>query len=163
MTTPGDKGSSATPERRSTRISIAIPLTITGEDTAGVKFKEKARTVVINKQGAKISTYHNLALGADLTVENQLLGRSAHATVVWLGEKRAPRGPMEIGIQLSEAQNLWGIELPPEDWQEGPPIGPGGQRLEEVFDRRAKAGTAAPGGGPTAPTARPHAAPPENE
>jgi archaellum component FlaC len=164
MTTPGDKGNPETTEtagRRSTRISIAIPLTISGEDTAGIKFKEKSRTIVINKQGAKISTYHNLTLGADLTVENQLLGRSAQATVVWLGDKRTPRGPLEIGIQLSEAQNLWGIELPPEDWQEGPPIGPGGRRLEEVFDRRAKASAPPASGAPEASTIRLPPAPPQ--
>jgi hypothetical protein len=135
-------------------MSIAIPLTISGDDAAGVRFKEKTRTVVINKHGARISTYHNVTLGADLTVENQLLGRSAQATVVWLGDKRSPRGPMEIGIQLSEAQNLWGIELPPEDWQEGPPVGTGGRKLEEVFDRTAKAIP------PPTPAARPSAAPP---
>ena len=164
MTVPGNKGNPDTAEtagRRSTRISIAIPLTISGEDAAGIKFKEKSRTIIINKHGAKMSTYHNLTLGADLTVENQLLGRSAQATVVWLGDKRTPRGPMEIGIQLSEAQNLWGIELPPEDWQEGPPIGPGGQRLEEVFDRRTRAGVLPASAGPAASVARPPAAPPQ--
>jgi len=164
MTVPGDKGNPRTSDtagRRSTRISTAIPLTISGEDAAGIKFKEKSRTIVINKHGAKISTYHNLTLGADLTVENQLLGRSAQATVVWLGDKRTPRGPVEIGIQLSEAQNLWGIELPPEDWQEGPPIGPGGQKLEDVFDRRTKASIPPASGEPAASTTRPPAAPPQ--
>ncbi|HUU13212.1 MAG TPA: hypothetical protein VM182_05825 [Terriglobia bacterium] len=164
MTVPGNRGNPQTSDtagRRSTRISIAIPLTISGEDAAGIKFKEKSRTIVINKHGAKISTYHNLTLGADLTVENQLLGRSAQAMVVWLGDKRTPRGPVEIGIQLSEAQNLWGIDLPPEDWQEGPPIGTGGQKLEDVFDRRTKASVPPASGGPAASTARPPAAPPQ--
>ncbi len=139
-------------------MSIAIPLTITGEDAAGIKFKERTRTIIINKHGAKISTFHSLTLGADLTVENQLLGRSAQATVVWLGEKRTPRGPAEIGIQLSEAQNLWGIELPPEDWQEGPPVGTGGRKLEEVFDRRARASGQPATRAPAAPAVSPEPA-----
>jgi len=124
--------------RRSSRIAIAIPITLSGKDEAGNAFKEKSRTIVINKHGAKISTFHHLALGADVTVENQLLGRSAKATVVWFGDRRSPRAPMEIGIRLEEAQNLWGIELPPEDWQEGPPIGPGGQKLEKAFAQKAR-------------------------
>lgn len=134
----GNPGAAETAGRRSSRVAIAIPISISGKDAADIAFKEKARTIVINKHGAKVSTFHHLALGTELTVENQLLGRSAQATVVWLGDRRAPKGPMEIGIQLAEAQNLWGIELPPEDWQEGPPIGPGGQTLEEAFAQKSR-------------------------
>jgi hypothetical protein len=134
--------------RRSTRISIAIPITISGKDAAGNAFKEKSRTIIINKQGAKISTFHHLTLGTEIKVENQLLGRSAQATVVWIGDRRSPRSPLEVGIQLGGAENIWGIELPPEDWQEGPRIGPGGQRLKEAFARQGRTGPPTATGGP---------------
>lgn len=133
LTNQGNPEAEGVAGRRSTRIAIAIPITISGKDALGHPFKERARTVVINKHGAKITTFHQLALGAELSVDNHLLGRSAKATVVWLGDRRSPKVAVEIGIQLFEAQNLWGIEFPPEDWQEGPPIGPGGQRLESAF------------------------------
>jgi hypothetical protein len=109
--------------RRSTRLAIAIPITINGKDSAGRAFKENSRTVVINKHGAKILTFHQLAIGAELTIENRALGRTAKATVVWQGEQPAPKDPMEVGIQLSQAENIWGIEFPPDDWQEGPSAG----------------------------------------
>ena len=107
--------------RRSTRISIAIPITITGKDANGRLFKENTRTVILNKHGAKIVTVHQLALGAEVLLENRALGRTAKTTVAWLGDRQSSRDPTEVGIQLMEAENIWGIELPPDDWQEGPP------------------------------------------
>ncbi len=107
-----------TQDRRSTRIQISIPVTIAGTDTAGRDFKEGTRTIIINKHGGKISTSHQLSLGSELTIENRRLGRTARASVVWIGERKSVKDPGQIGIQLFEAQNIWGIDFTPEDWQE---------------------------------------------
>ena len=117
LTKPDGPGSG----RRSTRISIAIPITISGKDANGRAFKENTRTIILNKHGAKIVTVHQLALGAEVLLENRALGRAAQTTVAWLGDRPSAREPAEVGIQLVEAENIWGIELPPDDWQEGPP------------------------------------------
>jgi hypothetical protein len=109
--------------RRSTRLAIAIPITISGKDSAGHAFKENSRTVVINKHGAKILTFHQLAMGTEIAIENRALGRTAKAAVVWQGEQPGPKDPMEVGIQLLHAENIWGIEFPPDDWQDGPSAG----------------------------------------
>ncbi len=130
--------------RRSTRLAIAIPISISGKDTSGHTFKENSRTVIINRHGAKILTTHQLALGAELVVDNRALGITARTNVVWLGDRRTPKDPQEIGVQLTEASNIWGIEFPPEDWQEGPPIGPGGQRLTSAPAPPASTAPAAP-------------------
>lgn len=130
--------------RRSTRLFISIPIAISGKDTAGHTFKENTKTLIINKHGAKVATVHQVALGAELGIENRALGRSAKACVVWLGDKASPKDASEIGLQLTEAQNIWGIEFPPDDWQEGPPVGPGGQRLERSAAKAPPKGTEAP-------------------
>ena len=116
--------------RRSTRLAIPISVAISGKDAGGKTFKENTRTIVINKHGAKISSAHQLTLGTELSVENRALGVSAKTNVVWLGDKKSPKDAGEIGVQLREAGNIWGVEFPPEDWQEGAPTGPGGQRLD---------------------------------
>jgi hypothetical protein len=146
----GKADSSSVAGRRSTRLAIAIPITLSGKDASDRAFKENSRTVIINKQGAKIVTFHQLALGSEVMVENRALGRSAKATVVWLGDRKSSKDPQEVGVQLFEAQNIWGIDFAPEDWQEGPPIGEGGQRLE-------KAAVPAPGVAPAAAAAPPPA------
>jgi hypothetical protein len=138
----GKSDSSSAAGRRSTRLAIAIPIALSGKDASDRAFKENSRTVIINKQGAKIITFHQLALGSEVMVENRALGRSAQATIVWLGDRKSSKDPQEVGVQLQEAQNIWGIDFAPEDWQEGPPIGEGGQRLEKL---PATASAAAPG------------------
>ena len=104
--------------RRSTRVPIAIPVMLSGQDTSGKNFQESTRTLVINKQGAKVLTKYKLALGAELAVENRALGQITKANVVWLGKPPGPNEPAELGIQLIKAENFWGIDFPPEDWEE---------------------------------------------
>ncbi|MBZ5542057.1 MAG: hypothetical protein LAO07_00070 [Acidobacteriia bacterium] len=140
----GKTDSSSAAGRRSTRLAIAIPISLSGKDASDRAFKENSRTVIINKQGAKVITFHELALGSEVMVENRALGRSAKATIVWLGDRKSSKDPQEVGVQLFEAQNIWGIDFAPEDWQEGPPIGEGGQRLEKMPAPPAGAATAMP-------------------
>jgi hypothetical protein len=144
----GKADGSATGDRRSTRLAIAIPVSISGKDSRDQTFKENTRTVIINKHGAKIVTFHELALGSEILLENRALGRSARTFVVWLGDRRTAKDAQEVGVQLSEPQNIWGIDFAPDDWQEGPPIGEGGQRLEKL---------PAPSAPPPAPVAAPSA------
>ena len=91
---------------------------LSGQDTSGKNFQESTRTLVINKQGAKVLTKYKLALGAELAVENRALGHITKANVVWLGKPPGPNEPAELGIQLIKAENFWGIDFPPEDWEE---------------------------------------------
>ncbi len=116
--------------RRSTRVPIAIPVMLSGQDASGNNFQESTRTLVINKQGAKVLTKNKLALGAELAVENRALGHTARANVVWLGKPPGPNEPAELGIQLVKAENFWGIDFPPEDWEESPVKGGTGAKLQ---------------------------------
>lgn len=100
--------------RRSTRLYISIPIVITGKDVNGKEFQENLRTLVVNKHGAKIMTAQQLSMGTEVFIENRLLGAVAKANVAWLGEKRD--AGTEVGLQLAEAKNIWGIEFPPNDW-----------------------------------------------
>jgi len=105
-----------TKARRSTRLSISIPVIISGLDAQGNRFSETAHTVAVNKHGAKITTAHVLALGTEIEIENPPLGIVAKAHVVWLGENKPPRELHDVGIQLVEAKDVWGIAFPPSDW-----------------------------------------------
>jgi len=100
--------------RRSTRLCISIPIVISGKDADRKDFQENSHTLVVNKHGAKIVTAQTLSMGTEVFVENRALGTVAKANVVWLGEKRDAGN--EVGLQLVEAENIWGIEFPPNDW-----------------------------------------------
>ena len=135
---PTKIGSQGPEGRRSTRLPIAIPITISGKDAGGASFRENVHTLVINTHGAKIVTCHQLALGVEILMENRGLIRSVRANVVWVGKKPGPSGLFEVGVQLHQAQNIWGIEFPPDDWQAEVPAGAG---VSEATKTASPAGT----------------------
>ncbi len=103
--------------RRSTRLSIAIPIFISGTNSQGEHFREKAHTLVVNKHGAKIATAQPLAYGAEIVIENPAVGVTAKALVLLSGNLETPDGSPAVAVQLFEAQNIWGIQFPPVDWE----------------------------------------------
>jgi hypothetical protein len=102
--------------RRSKRLSISIPVVISGVDADGNNFSESVRTVVVNNHGGKIATTHHVALGTEVSILNPALGAMAKASVVWLGEKSGAGDLHQVGLQLLEPQNVWGVAFPPDDW-----------------------------------------------
>ena len=114
---PSKTESQGSEARRSSRLRIAIPITISGKDVNGEAFRERVLTLLVNAHGAKIVTCHQLAVGLEVLIDNPALVRSVKANVVWVGEKLGPSGLLEVGVQLFQAQNIWGIEFPPDDWQ----------------------------------------------
>ena len=114
--------------RRSARLSIIVPVTLRGTDAEGQAFKENTWTISVNKHGGRIATFHQLAADAQIVIENPLLGRTAKARVNRVCEKRFAEDPYEVCVELLEAQNVWGVKLPPEDWQKERQIVPGDQK-----------------------------------
>jgi hypothetical protein len=114
--------------RRSGRLSIIIPVTVRGTDAAGQAFKENTWTISVNKHGGRIATFHQLADNDQIVIENPLLGQTAKARVKRVCEKRFAEDPYEVCVELLEAQNVWGVKLPPEDWQKERQIAPGDQK-----------------------------------
>ena len=68
--------------RRSTRLTIAIPVVISGHDSQGNKFSESVHTLMVNKHGGKMATARHFALGTQILIENPALGVAAKAQVV---------------------------------------------------------------------------------
>ena len=124
MAPPTEEGSKSknAGARRSKRVSLAMPVVLRGLDNSGVEFEESTRTVVISKHGAKIRTVQALDLGAVISIENRSMGLAANATVVSVGPRQFPGEPVEIGVQLGQAGNVWGIIFPPDDWETGPAL-----------------------------------------
>ena len=98
--------------RRSTRVrmkiqikaqDVAEPLTCDGE------------TIVVNLQGALISTTVALRVGMRIEIHVILTDKRALAQVVYVD----PEWPRQCGIGLEKPQNIWGLSFPPDDWREG--------------------------------------------
>ena len=96
--------------RRSTRVPLKImiktqgitkPLTYEGE------------TIIVNLHGALISTVTALTIGMRVEIQVYLTGKRAQAQVVYID----PNQPLHCGISLAKPENIWGVSLPPEDWE----------------------------------------------
>jgi hypothetical protein len=55
-------------------------------------------------------------MGTEILIENHAMGLAAKASVAWLGEKPSAGELHHVGLQLLDAQNIWGIAFPPDDW-----------------------------------------------
>ncbi len=95
--------------RRSTRVPIRVRIEVqaTGLVCEG-------ETIVVNLHGALVKVSRALEVGARFIIQVQPTGKSAAARALFASRER----PSEFGIALDEPENIWGISLPPADWQE---------------------------------------------
>lgn len=105
--------------RRSERLLLTVPIHVEGVDPAGEKFGEDTRTIVINRQGARIFLKRSVAAGAVLVVSTHTGRRKAMFRVVGPTQPITLEGG-EWGLEcLEEKCNLWGIGFPPAQVEEG--------------------------------------------
>jgi len=99
-------------QRRSSRVIIAVPIIVAGEDSSG-PFTASGETLVVNRQGARIKTGQRLVHGMEVEVTVPSRNLSQKARVVFVDE--AHEG--EYAVELSTPGNLWGVHFPPIDWE----------------------------------------------
>src|SRR4051812_15394693 len=95
--------------RRSTRVPLDVSLEVEGE--IGIL---KGVTVGVNLQGALIRTFKPIHLGSRIRVTVYITGKAAMARVVYIDAENC----LTCGIELEEPQNIWGVPLTPDDWEE---------------------------------------------
>jgi hypothetical protein len=98
-------------ERRSSRVLVSIPLLISGKRENGKRFEGSADAVIVNKHGGKIRTSEQLSSGMQIRIAIVSPYRFQMARVV----REEAAG--EFSIELQEAENLWGVYFPPDDWE----------------------------------------------
>lgn len=74
----------------------------------------EGETVVVNLHGALLSTTIRLSVGMRISIHVYLTDKRAKARVVYTD----PEKPLRCGIQLDQPRNIWGVPLPPDDWDE---------------------------------------------
>ena len=105
-------------KRRSDRLMLTVPLTMSGLDFKGSGFKDNARTVTLNRHGARILTLRLLSSGQTVRLTNLVSRREAEFRVVGPLSPHSDKGG-EWGVECldGQQQNIWGIQFPP------PPVG----------------------------------------
>ena len=97
--------------RRSTRVPLEVSIEVDSDPSHPVV---RGATVVVNLHGALIRTEAPLQPASSIKVTVYLTSKSAQARVVYA----SPANPLEYGIELNQPQNIWGVSLPPEDWED---------------------------------------------
>lgn len=92
--------------RRSTRLTTDVLVELQGEG-----FAYAGKTVTLNLHGALVHVSAPLKLGDRVILHVHLTGKSALASVVFVDEATS-----EFGIELDAPDNIWGVAVPPADW-----------------------------------------------
>jgi len=105
--------------RRSERLLITVPIRVEGIDREGQKFSEDTRTIVINRQGARIYLKRSVITGAVLHISAGAGRRSGKFRIVGPTQPFSGEGG-EWGVESQEPHNnIWGIGFPPASHVEG--------------------------------------------
>jgi hypothetical protein len=100
--------------RRSQRVILSIPITVSG-DTADGPFSENTATLVINAHGALITLAARVSHGQKLGLKSSTHATTQACTVVFVGP--TAEGRAQIGVEFTEpAPHFWQVAFPPQDW-----------------------------------------------
>jgi hypothetical protein len=100
--------------RRSTRLSLQIPVVITCLDPS-LAFREECKTVVVNAHGCGVIVHESLKNETPVTVKLVSDGRSKKGRIV-LAIPVIENSSWLVGLEFDSPENFWGIETPPADW-----------------------------------------------
>jgi len=100
--------------RRSTRLSLQIPVVITCLDPS-LDFREECNTVVVNAHGCGVILHERLQNETPVTVKLVSNGRSKKGRIV-LAIPVIDNTSWLLGLDFDSPENFWGIETPPPDW-----------------------------------------------
>lgn len=107
--------------RRSTRIERSVPLIIFGQNRLGEPFVERTVSTSLNLHGCRYPSRHDYGVGSWVTM--QVVGLNAEpkppavrARVRSVHTSQSPRELQQVGVELENPGNVWGIAVPPQDW-----------------------------------------------
>lgn len=97
--------------RRSDRISLVVPIQVSGVNADGLTFKEHSRTVKISRHGAEIVLGHRLLSGQALTIRHMGTGMETQFRVVGLIGGEGDSSVYGVALR-DETEDLWGVTFP---------------------------------------------------
>ena len=100
--------------RRSQRVMLSVPVTLSGK-TADGTFTEDTQTTVVNAHGALVGLKTKVSKGQALRIKTRMAPEEQECHVIWIGP--AVEGRTQCGIEFSgPAPKFWRVSFPPADW-----------------------------------------------
>ncbi len=97
--------------RRSSRVRVRIPATVSGAYPDGKTFRKEAFIFSVSKYGASLETDLPLETGMVVNVQPKFRSQTAPFRVVWVG-RSGPTRAREVGIEYLEVSDLLGVSFP---------------------------------------------------
>jgi hypothetical protein len=104
------KGAGGPPLRKSSRVTVALPIRVRGAGADGTIFDEATSLVTLSKHGACIVSTHPVKVGTRLSLETTT-GREFLGNVVWIGSEES-RSAGQLGIQCRGLAQSLGFGFP---------------------------------------------------
>ena len=109
-------------KRRSSRINMAIPVSVEGLDASQERYREEVTTARISAHGCSYHLKHKvlpgeivvLGIGQPDDGYSEFLSKARVISIHRLGSGAEPA--YDVAVELEIAGNIWGIASPPEDW-----------------------------------------------
>ena len=111
------------PTRRSTRVRVEIPITVTSLDRKH-PFAAECLALVVSPQGCGFRASQALPLGTPVLLSGLPGNASTSARVANCLPLGTDGKEFLIGVSLYNSENVWGIADPPADWNCVPPTAP---------------------------------------
>jgi hypothetical protein len=103
-----------TSRRRSQRVMVSLPITISGK-IGQAAFTEETRTTVINAHGALIALKAKVWKDQTVSLKSRTSSDELECRVIWVGP--TADGKTQCGIEfIKPAPKFWGVSFPPVDW-----------------------------------------------
>ena len=103
-----------TSKRRSDRISLTLPLSVSGKDAAGNPFLEDTTTVMVSRHGAAIALKTKLALGQEIIIRRHRTPDSREAECNVLEQTGWQSGLPIFSVAFRKpALGFWDVYFPP--------------------------------------------------
>jgi hypothetical protein len=115
MVVRGSGGVTFANQRRSQRILLAVPLSVSGRRADGTAFIERASTLIVNASGGLVALKETVLVAQTLSLKNENTDMEISCAVVNI--ERQASGLQEVGVEFSgDYQNFWRVNFPPADW-----------------------------------------------
>ena len=109
-------------KRRSSRVTLAVPVSVNGETIAGNKFSISTVTQVVSQFGCLLQLEEEVVLDQTLVLMNEHTRQSAQARIVSTRKHRS--GHRYVGVEfVSKSENFWRLTF----------VKPGAKSLKKLY------------------------------
>ncbi len=102
--------------RRSSRISVSIPVEVYYRESAGREIRVHANTDLVNKHGARFTSKHSFPIDSEVILSIPHMQKQQHCRVAWVSQEADKQNNYEVAVELEHPDNFFGVQFPPDDW-----------------------------------------------